>query len=116
MAHAPLSQQAWPDQIKENMMNATIVRGIDESTGSRHAASFAARLARDLDTHAVLVHVTGAGGIADRLAPTRPGRTRRARMRLRAVADEHCLPAATRIRLKSGNPADATTVGPGDAA
>jgi len=94
-------------------MNGTIVCGIDETSGSRHAASIAARLARDLDTQALLVHVTGAGGIADRLAPTRPGRTRQARRRLRAVADEHCFPAGTRVRVKSGDPAD-TLVGVAD--
>ena len=51
-------------------MNGTIVCGIDETSGSRHAASIAARLARDLDTQALLVHVTRGGGFADRLAPT----------------------------------------------
>ena len=87
-------------------MNGTIVCGIDESSGSRQAASIAARLARDLDANALLVRVTDAGGIADRLAPTRPGRARQARRRLRAVADEHCFPAGTRVRVKSGDPAD----------
>ena len=87
-------------------MNGTIVCGIDETSGSRHAASIAARLARDLDAQALLVHVMRAGGFADRLAPTRPARTRRARKGLRAAVDEHCFPAGTQIRVKHGDPAD----------
>jgi hypothetical protein len=41
-------------------MTRCIVCGIDETTGSRHAASIAARLARDLDSRALLVHVADA--------------------------------------------------------
>ena len=86
-------------------MTRCIVCGIDETTGSRHAASIAARLARDLDSRALLVHVADAGRFLHRLPPARIGRGRRTRRSLKAVADEHCFPDGTDIRVKSGDPA-----------
>jgi nucleotide-binding universal stress UspA family protein len=90
-------------------MTRCIVCGIDEPTGGRHAASIAARLARDLDSRALLVHVADAGGFLQRLPPARIGRTRRTRRSLKAVADEHCFPDGTGIRVKSGDPASTLT-------
>src|ERR671915_137975 len=84
-------------------MDRCIVCGIDASTGSRHAAPIAARLARDLGSRAVLVHVVGAGGVLSHL---RFGRARRTRGTLRAVADEHAFPRGTRIRVKVGDAAN----------
>ena len=43
-------------------MTRSIVCGIDETSGSRHAAAIAARLARDLDSRPILVHVAVGGG------------------------------------------------------
>jgi nucleotide-binding universal stress UspA family protein len=79
-----------------------IVCGIDQATGGRHAASIAARLARDLDSRAILVHVIEAGGLLGRL---RLARTHRIRRSLKAVADEHCFPEGTDIGAKTGDPA-----------
>jgi nucleotide-binding universal stress UspA family protein len=86
-------------------MTRSIVCGIDETTSSRHAASIAARLARDLDSHALLVHVSDTGGFVHRLPPARIGRARRTRRGLRAVAAEHCFPDGTDLRVKTGDPA-----------
>jgi nucleotide-binding universal stress UspA family protein len=86
-------------------MTRCIVCGIDETTGGRHAASIAARLARDLDSRALLVHVADAGRFLHRLPPARIARSRRTRRSLKAVADEHCFPDRTDIRVKSGDPA-----------
>jgi nucleotide-binding universal stress UspA family protein len=90
-------------------MTRCIVCGIDETTGGRHAASIAGRLARDLDSRALLVHVADAGRFLHRLPPARIGRTRRTRRTLKAVADEHCFPERTDIRVKSGDPASTLT-------
>lgn len=90
-------------------MTRCIVCGIDETTGGRHAASIAARLARDLDSRALLVHVAEAGRLLHRLPPARIGPTRRTRRSLKAVADEHCFPDGTDIRVKSGDPASTLT-------
>jgi nucleotide-binding universal stress UspA family protein len=86
-------------------MARCIVCGIDETTGSRHAAAVAARLARDLDSRALLVHVTDPGGFLHRLPPARVGRTHRTRRSLKAVADEHCFPDGTDICVKAGDAA-----------
>jgi nucleotide-binding universal stress UspA family protein len=85
-------------------MARRIVCGFDESSGSRHAAPVAARLARDLESGPVLANVNPAGGPIRRfLAPT-GGRNRSMRRALRAVAEEHCFPDDTVVRVKSGDP------------
>jgi nucleotide-binding universal stress UspA family protein len=82
-------------------MARCMVCGIDEPTGGRHAASVAARLARDLGSRAVLVHVAEPGGL---LGPLRLGRGRRWRRSLKAVSAEHCFPDGTELRVRSGAP------------
>jgi nucleotide-binding universal stress UspA family protein len=86
-------------------MNSCIVCGLDETSGSRHAASIAARLARDLDSRAVLLHVMEGGSFLQHVPPARMGRTRRMRRSLKALADEHCFPDHTHIRVKTGHAA-----------
>lgn len=86
-------------------MARRIVCGIDETTGGRNAASVAARLARDLDSHALLVHVTDGGGFLRRVPLTGLGRRRRARRALKAVAAEHRFPDDTDVQVKAGDPA-----------
>ena len=86
-------------------MTGCIVCGLDETSDSRHAASIASRLARDLDSQAVLVHVMEGGAFLQRVPPARVGRTRRMRRSLKAVADEHCFPDGTHIRVKAGHAA-----------
>jgi nucleotide-binding universal stress UspA family protein len=83
-------------------MARRIVCGIDQAAGSRHAASIAARLARDLDSRTLLLQVIEAGGLLGRL---RLARTRRIRRSLKAVADEHCFPEGTDIAAETGDPA-----------
>jgi nucleotide-binding universal stress UspA family protein len=90
-------------------MTRCIVCGIDETTGSRHAAPIAARLARDLDSRALLVHVADAGRFLRRLPPAHTSRRRRMRRSLKAVSDEHRFPDGTDIRVKSGDPASTLT-------
>jgi nucleotide-binding universal stress UspA family protein len=90
-------------------MTRCIVCGIDQTSANRHAASIAARLARDLDSHVLLVHVADPGRFLHRLPPARIARTRRTRRSLKAVADEHCFPDGTAIRVKSGEPASTLT-------
>lgn len=90
-------------------MTRCIVCGIDQTSANRNAASIAARLARDLDSQALLVHVSDAGPLLHRLPPARIARTRRTRRSLKAVADEHCFPDGTDIRVKSGEPASTLT-------
>jgi nucleotide-binding universal stress UspA family protein len=85
-------------------MTRCIACGIDETTGSRHAASIAARLARNLDSRAILVHATDPGGFLDRMPSARIGRRRRIRRFVKAVADEHCFPDGTEIRVNTGDP------------
>jgi nucleotide-binding universal stress UspA family protein len=101
MARPELTAEASPDPEGE-AMSRCIVCGVEDATRSRHAASIAARLARDLDSRAVLVHVIGAGGALSRL---RFRRRRQKRRGLKAVADEHCFPRATDLRVTSGDPA-----------
>lgn len=86
-------------------MPRCIVVGLDGTAGSRHAASIASRLARDLDSHAVLVQVQGAPGFLRRLPPASTARARRIRRNLRAVAEEHCFPDGTGTRVRTGHPA-----------
>jgi nucleotide-binding universal stress UspA family protein len=86
------------------MPRCTIV-GLDGSAPSRHAASIASRLARDLHSHAVLVQVQEAPGLLRRLPPASTTRSRRIRRSLKAVAEEHCFPDGTETRVRTGHPA-----------
>jgi nucleotide-binding universal stress UspA family protein len=85
-------------------MTRSIVCGIDQATGSRHAAAIAARLARDLDSRPILVHVAVGGGFLQRVPLARLGRRRRMRRTLNAIADEHSFPAGTDRQVKGGDP------------
>jgi nucleotide-binding universal stress UspA family protein len=84
-----------------------IVCGVDESSGSRRAASVAARLARDLDSRALLVHVAGKAGFVRGLRLPGVGRARQRRRMLRSIAEEHCFPDRTQVQLERGDPAKA---------
>jgi len=86
-------------------MSRSIVCGLDETAGSRHAASIASRLARDLDSRALLVHVRETRGRLQRFPLTGIAGTRRARRSLKAVAEEHCFPDGTEVHVRSGHPA-----------
>jgi nucleotide-binding universal stress UspA family protein len=90
-------------------MTRCIICAVDETSGhagaSRHAASIAARLARDLDSRALLLHVAGAGNLLQRAAPWRIARARRTRRGLKAIADEHSFPDGTHIQVKAGHTA-----------
>jgi nucleotide-binding universal stress UspA family protein len=87
-------------------MTGSIVCGIDGSTEAGRAASVAARLARDLRSRAVLVHVAeDARSLPFGLGPPRIGRTRKMRKLLKAIAEECCFPSETELRLRAGDPA-----------
>ena len=86
-------------------MSRSIVCGLDGTAGSRHAASLASRLARDLDSHALLVHVLEPPGFLQRFPPASLARSRRVRRSLRAVAEEHCFPDGTETQVRKGHPA-----------
>jgi nucleotide-binding universal stress UspA family protein len=87
-------------------MSATIVCGVDGSSEAQRAASVAARLARDLGSGALLVHVEeDAPKRPLGLRWPRPGRARRRRKVLKATAEECCFPSDTDLRLKRGDPA-----------
>jgi nucleotide-binding universal stress UspA family protein len=87
-------------------MSATIVCGTDGSSEAQRAASVAARLARDLKSPALLVHVEeDARKRPFGLRWPRPGRATRKRKMLRATAEECCFPSETNLRLKRGDPA-----------
>lgn len=92
-------------------MTRCIMCAVGETSGSRHAgadrhaASIAARLARDLDSRALLLHVAGAGSLLRRTAPWRVARARRMRRGLKAIADEHCFPDGTQMQVKAGHTA-----------
>jgi nucleotide-binding universal stress UspA family protein len=64
----------------------------------------AARLARDLGSNAVLVHVDDRGGTRKLPRPPSPRRDRRRRKLLKATAAECCFPAGTRAKLATGDP------------
>jgi len=86
-------------------MSNCIVCGIDNSSGARRAASVAARLARDLQSRALLIHVTeGDRPLPHSLGLPRLGRARKMGKMLEAIAEEHCFPADTQVRLEAGNP------------
>jgi nucleotide-binding universal stress UspA family protein len=86
-------------------MSRCIVCGLNDSSGSRHAASMASRLARDLNSRALLVHVREGERRLQRFSPSGPGRTRRIRRTLRLTAGEHCFPPGTEIRVRTGHAA-----------
>jgi nucleotide-binding universal stress UspA family protein len=87
-------------------MSHPIVCGVDGSSEAQRAASVAARLARDLGSGALLVHVEeDAHQRPLGLRWPRPGRARRRRKVLRATAEECCFPSDTHLRLKRGDPA-----------
>ena len=90
-------------------MSTCIVCAFDETSGSRHAASIAARLARDLDSPAVLVYTTEPLGLLRLVPPASISRTHRLRRSLRMAADEHGFPDGTAIRVKAGDPAETLT-------
>ena len=86
-------------------MSSCIVCGVDGSRESGRAAGVAARLARDLGSSAVLIHVQEEPRrprLSLRLP--RPGRRWRRRRLLRETAAECCFPPDTRLRLKTGDP------------
>jgi nucleotide-binding universal stress UspA family protein len=85
-------------------MARCIVCGIDEATGARHVASFAARLAGELDLRLLLVHVIAADGLFARLRLPTVIRMRRT---LKAMVGEDRFPQRTGIRVKTGDPASA---------
>src|SRR5919109_3538398 len=86
-------------------MSATIVCGIDGSSDAQRAASVAARLARDLGSRALLVHVEeDAHKRPLGFRWPRPGRAHRRRKVLRATAEECCFPSDTDLLLKRGDP------------
>jgi nucleotide-binding universal stress UspA family protein len=87
-------------------MGACIVCGIDDSSGAVRAASVAARLARDLGSRALLVHVAGGGrGLPFGLGAPGVVRARTMRKKLRAIAEECSFPSGTEVRLERGDPA-----------
>ena len=86
-------------------MSNRILCGIDDSPGARRAASVASRLARDLDSRALLMHVVDDARTLRRLGLPRFGRSRKMRRRLRAMAEEHCFPKATEVLAEAGDPA-----------
>src|SRR5919106_32150 len=87
-----------------------IVCGVNGSSGSRRAAPVAARLARDLNSRALIVHIADAGGLRDRLRLPRVGRSRQRRKMLRSIAEESCFPDGTEVYVHAGEPAEELTM------
>jgi nucleotide-binding universal stress UspA family protein len=86
-------------------MSACIVCGVDGSREAGRAATLAARLARDLGSRALLVHVREEQRTSRvRLRIPRPGQRWRRRRQLKATAAECCFPPGTQLRLKTGDP------------
>jgi nucleotide-binding universal stress UspA family protein len=86
-------------------MSACIVCGVDGSGEAKRAAAVAARLARDLGSRALLVHVQeDARKRRIALRIPRPRRERRRRRLLKATAAACCFPRDTQLRLKTGDP------------
>jgi nucleotide-binding universal stress UspA family protein len=85
-------------------MSASIVCGVDGLRESARAAAVAARLARDLGSRAVLVHVDEDGRTGPLGAMPRPGRARQRRRALRTTVAECCFPDGTEVRLRTGDP------------
>lgn len=73
----------------------------DSTTGSK-AASVAARLARDLDRPALLVHISEQGRSPLGHVP----HARRVRREVRSTAAVHAFPKGTEVRLEAGDPAE----------
>jgi nucleotide-binding universal stress UspA family protein len=90
-------------------MSPCIVCAFDETSGSRHAASIAARLARDLDSRALLVYTAEPWGLLRRVPPASISLGRRLRHSLKTAAKEHGFPKNTGIRVKAGDPAETLT-------
>ena len=89
-------------------MSACILCGIDGSSDAGRAASVAARLARDLHSRALLVHVAEGGrGLPFGLPLPWIGPARRMRKLLKSIAEECCFPEATELYVKKGDPATA---------
>lgn len=87
-------------------MSACILCGVDRSAEAAHAGLVAARLARDLHSRALLVHVAeGARRVPLGLQVPWMGRARKARKLLKAIAEECCFPSETEVRVKAGDPA-----------
>ena len=85
-------------------MSTCIVCGVDGSPGEAgRAAGVAARLARDLGSEVVLVHVHDRGGRHRLPRPASPRRDRRRRKWLKATAAESGFPAGTRVKLATGD-------------
>ena len=85
-------------------MSACILCGIDGSREAGRAAAVGARLARDLDARALLIHVDED---AARRRPVRwpaPRRAWRKRRLLKATANECYFPSGTEFRLEKGDP------------
>jgi nucleotide-binding universal stress UspA family protein len=87
-------------------MSAYIVCGIVGSPEAGHAAAVAARLGRDLQSRAVLVHVDERRAPDRRIRLPRPGRTRRRRRMLKDTAATAGLADGAELALKDGDPAD----------
>jgi nucleotide-binding universal stress UspA family protein len=87
-------------------MSACILCGVDGSSEAARAASVASRLARDLHSRALLVHVSeGARRLPFGLHLPWLGRAPKTRKRMKAIAEECCFPRGTEVRLKAGDPA-----------
>ena len=96
-------------------MSARIVCGVDGSREAGRAAVVAARLARDLRSRALLVHVQEEQRRSRvRLRIPRPGKRWRRRRLLKATAAECCFPAGTHVRLTSGDPTAELVAAAGD--
>jgi nucleotide-binding universal stress UspA family protein len=86
-------------------MSTPILCGVDGSSEAQRAASVAARLARDLGSRAVLVHVEEDPHKRPLgLRWPRLGRAHRRRKVLRATAEECCFPSDTTLELRRGDP------------
>lgn len=84
-------------------MTRCIVCGLNDTTGSRHAAAIASRLARDLNSRAVLVHVREGENRLQRFSPFALGRSRRMHKELKRTAGEHGFPPGTDLRVEAGH-------------
>jgi nucleotide-binding universal stress UspA family protein len=86
-------------------MSACILCGVDGSSETARAALVASRLARDLDSRALLVHVTeGTRKLPFGLRLPWMGSARKTRKLLRALAEECCFPRETDVRIEAGDP------------
>jgi nucleotide-binding universal stress UspA family protein len=86
-------------------VSACIVCGIDGSREAGRSAAVGARLARELDARALLVHVDeDAHPRRSRLRRPAPKRAWRNRRLLKATAEECCFPRGTELRLEKGDP------------